>query len=65
MPVSAFPVPKDATPGISFRDYAAIQFLSAMISAGVSREVNKDKDALQAYEYADAFLIARTKKPER
>jgi hypothetical protein len=47
-----------STGGISFRDYAAVAMLQALVSRG-SLKGDRVKDAVSAYEYADAMLEAR------
>jgi hypothetical protein len=49
------------TGGMSFRDYTAIAILHALVSRG-SLKGDRVKDALSAYEYADAMLEARNYK---
>jgi hypothetical protein len=57
--LDAFPTPKEhATGGMSFRDYAAVAILQALVSRG-SLKGDRVKDALLAYQYADALLEAR------
>jgi hypothetical protein len=58
--LDAFPTPKEhSTGGMSFRDYAAVAILQALVSRG-SLKGDRVKDALSAYEYADAMLEARS-----
>jgi hypothetical protein len=49
---------EQSTDGMSFRDYAAVAILQALVSRG-SLKGDRVKDAISAYEYADAMLEAR------
>ena len=44
--------------GMSFRDYAAVAILQALVSRGTLKG-DRVKDAVTAYEYADAMVEAR------
>jgi hypothetical protein len=53
-------VPNEHSTGdMSFRDCAAVAVLHALVSRG-SLKGDRLKDALSAYEYADAMLEARS-----
>ncbi len=57
--LDTIPEPKEhSTGGISFRDYAAVAILQALVSRGTLKG-DRVKDAVSAYEYADAMLEAR------
>ena len=52
-------VPKEtANDGMTFRDYAAVAILQALVSRGTLKG-DRVKDAITAYEYADAMVEAR------
>ena len=46
------------TDGMSFRDYAAVAIMAALVSRGTLKG-DRVKDAITAYEYADAIIEAR------
>lgn len=47
-----------STDGMSFRDYAAVAILQALVTRGTLKG-DRVKDAITAYEYADAMIEAR------
>ncbi len=59
----AFPTSKEASNGMSFRDYAAVAILQATVARGAFSG-DRVADAQRAYQYADSLIAARENRPD-
>ena len=59
----AFPTETYQTDGMTLRDYFASKALLGIISGDLRMSIHETRQAIKAYEYADAMIQARKVSP--